>query len=317
MTARRAVAVVGEALVDIVHRVYGSVDEAPGGSPANVALTLGRLGQRPQLVTCLGDDRHGQRIRTWLAESGVDVTSVPLARTSTGTAVLDESGAARYSFDLEWSVDAESAEPADVLHTGSIAAVLEPGASRIERLLEERRPTTTITLDLNIRPSLIADAEGTRERIARLVRLADVVKASDEDVAWLHPGRSTDDVADAWLAEGVALALITGGAEGMAGYTTAGRVRRAAARTAVVDTVGAGDTVTGAFIDALIRLVLVGSGRRAALAGMPLELLGRILERCVAAAAITVSRPGADPPRRAELPAFELGVGTASDPSGR
>src|SRR5882672_3189613 len=109
----RQVVIVGEALVDVVHRVDGSTDEVPGGSPAN-----GRLGRKPQLVTSLGDDERGARVRQWLETSEVDVSATPLDRTSTATARLDETGTATYEFDIVWSVDTSLARAADLIHTG-------------------------------------------------------------------------------------------------------------------------------------------------------------------------------------------------------
>jgi fructokinase len=299
----RPVLVVGEALVDLVQRVDGSVDEAPGGSPANVALTLGRLGRHPQLLTSLGDDDRGRTVRAWLEESDVRVIGAGAGRTSTATAVLDASGAASYEFDLAWSVDAGLAGPADVVHVGSIATVIEPGATEVARLVAERRQTATISFDPNVRPALIDDAAAARARVEQLVRLADVVKVSDEDLLWLHPDRSLDEAAAAWLAAGAALVVVTLGGAGAFALTASGRVTIPAPTTTVVDTVGAGDTFMGALLDGLLEADLIGADRREALRQISAGLLERILRRSADAAAITVSRPGADPPRLAELAA--------------
>jgi fructokinase len=299
----RPVLVVGEALVDLVQRVDGSVDEAPGGSPANVALTLGRLGRHPQLLTSLGDDDRGRTVRAWLEESDVRVIGAGAGRTSTATAVLDASGAASYEFDLAWSVDAGLAGPADVVHVGSIATVIEPGAAEVARLVAERRQTATITFDPNVRPALIDDAAAARARVEQLVGLADVVKVSDEDLLWLHPDRSLDEAAAAWLAAGPALVVVTLGGAGAFALTTSGRVTIPAPTTTVVDTVGAGDTFMGALLDGLLEADLIGADRRETLRQISAGLLERILRRSADAAAITVSRPGADPPRLAELAA--------------
>lgn len=299
----RPVLVVGEALVDLVQRVDGSVDEAPGGSPANVALTLGRLGRHPQLLTSLGDDDRGRIVRAWLEESGVRVTAASAGRTSTATAVLDASGAATYEFDLAWSVDARLAAPADVVHVGSIATVIEPGATEVARLVAERRETATISFDPNIRPALIDDAAAARARVEQLVGLADVVKVSAEDLHWLHPERSLEEGAAAWLAAGPALVVVTLGGAGAFALTASARIALPAPPTTVVDTVGAGDTFMGALLDGLLEADLIGADRRDALREMPAGVLERILRRSADAAAITVSRPGADPPTLAELDA--------------
>jgi fructokinase len=299
----RPVLVVGEALVDLVQRVDGSVDEAPGGSPANVALTLGRLGRHPELLTSLGDDDRGHTVRGWLEDSDVRVVGATAGHTSTATAVLDARGAATYEFDLAWSVDTGLAGPADVVHVGSIATVIDPGATEVARLVADRRASATISFDPNVRPALINDAADARARVERLVALADVVKVSDEDLHWLHPDRSLDEAAAAWLAAGPALVVVTLGGKGAFALSGSARVTIPAPKTTVVDTVGAGDTFMGALIDGLLEADLIGADRRQALRDIPANVLERILRRSADAAAITVSRPGADPPTLAELDA--------------
>jgi len=301
---RRAV-VVGEALVDRVHSVDGSVEELPGGSPANVALALARLGQTPQLVTSLADDERGRRVREWLETSGVVVAAAHVAgaRTSVATARLDATGAARYEFDIDWRVDTGLADDSDLLHVGSIATQLEPGASDVVRLVEQRRCTSTISFDPNIRPALVGDAESARARVHRMVALADVIKASDEDIRWLHPTRTALEVAREWHAAGAAIVVVTEGGDGAFAVARCGVVRVAAERVVVVDTVGAGDTFMAALVDGLIGHALVGAAKRDELHAISRERLAQLVQRCAAAAAVTVSRRGTDPPRRSELPA--------------
>jgi fructokinase len=299
----RAVALVGEALVDIVHRPDGTVQEHPGGSPANVALALGRLGRKPQLVTSLAADDRGRVVTGWLEEAGVDVAAAAptSGRTSTAMARLDATGAAHYVFDIEWQVDAELAEESSVLHVGSIGAYLEPGASGVESLVRHRRAMSTITFDPNIRPALIADPAAVRERVMQLVAIADVIKASDEDVRWLYPGRDIAEIAEEWHAAGAAIVVMTLGEKGARGSADCGVVSVSPVATTVSDTVGAGDTFMGALIDGLIGERLVGADRRDALRSIGADRLQAVLDRSAAAAAITVSRPGTDPPWRGEL----------------
>lgn len=301
------VVVVGEALVDIVHRAGGAVDEAPGGSPANVALTLGRLGRAPMLVTRLADDDRGRRVRGWLEQSAVAVDALAAPRTSTATAVLDASGAATYTFDLEWDLGDEVARlaedvfvSADLVHIGSVGSFLEPGAGQVAALVRAVRARAIITYDPNIRPSLVRDPQAVRARVDELVGIADVVKTSDEDVQWLHPGRDAIEVAREWVIGGPALVVVTRGADGAIAVTADGEVVVPAVTTDVVDTVGAGDTFMGALIDGLLART-AGVALRTPGGGIRPDELDALLRRSAEAASITVSRPGADPPRREEL----------------
>jgi fructokinase len=297
-----SVLVVGEALVDVVRRADGSADESPGGSPANVALTLGRLGHTPTLLTRLGDDERGERVRAWLAESGVGVVAADAPRTATATASLDASGAATYEFDLDWALPAAGAGlSASIVHTGSIAALLEPGATDVARLASSLRQRALLTFDPNVRPALLPSREEARARVEAWVAVADLVKASDEDLAWLSPDKDPLETAEAWLASGPAVVVVTLGGGGAAALTREGGVHVDAVRADVVDTVGAGDTFMGALIDGLVQSGYEGGEARSALREISPQSLTRLLERAARAAAITVSRPGADPPWREEL----------------
>lgn len=299
------VLVVGEALVDQVRRADGTTAEHPGGSPANVALTLGRLGRDVRLASHLGRDERGEEIRAWLADSGVALTpgSDGAATTSVARAVLDGSGAATYDFAITWDLAPGTAATDSTLavHTGSIAAVLDPGAEAVHDLVLAARDRATITYDPNARPSLMGTPEAALARIEPLVSAADVVKVSDEDVEWLHPGADPVEVACTWVGRGPAVVVVTFGGEGAVAVCAAGEVRVEAPQVDVVDTVGAGDTFMGALVDGLWERSLLGGDRREALRAIDLEGLTAVLERCVAAAAITVSRAGANPPWRAEL----------------
>ena len=294
-----SVLVVGEALVDIVRRADGSVVEHPGGSPANVAITLGRLGRAPRLLTSFGDDERGAGIRAWLEESDVDVQVAPADRTSTAVATLDATGAATYEFDLAWDLGDAVVEPAEVLHIGSISAVLDPGGRQVAELVARVRPTTTITYDPNARPALMGDPAVAAARVAELVALADVVKVSDEDIAWFHPDVEEDDAVQAWLDLGPAFVVVTRGGEGAMVFRQGSFAWVKAPKVDVVDTVGAGDTFMGALIDGLISAGVAGD--REALRSIDGDVLNRILGRAARAAAITVSRSGANPPRAGEL----------------
>jgi fructokinase len=250
-------------------------------------------------VTALGDDERGRGLREWLAASGVAVAATPIARTATARATLAADGSASYAFDLAWEASLAGVRPSPVVHTGSIAAALEPGAAVVEDYLRAARATSTVSVDPNIRASLIG--EGARARIERILALADVVKLSDEDLAWLAPGASPRAAASRWLSDGAELVVVTRGARGALAFAHGAAVACDAVRVEVVDTVAAGDTFTAALLDGLVAEGLAGADRRDALRAVDVETLSRLLSRAARAAAITVSRRGANPPTRAEL----------------
>ena len=310
LSERRAL-VIGEALVDVVNRTGGTREQHPGGSPANVALGLARLGRGVDLLTWIAPDANGDAIRDHLAASGVALLpgSDSAARTSVATAVLDAHGAASYAFDLSWRVPDRWASPPTpplVVHTGSIAAVLEPGGPDVARILIAHRDSATITYDPNVRPSLMPPPRATRPIVESFVELADVVKVSDEDLTWLYPTRDPLESGRLWTTAGPALVVITKGAAGATGLTAAGaQVEVAAPRTEVADTVGAGDAFMSGLIDGLWSAGLLGAPLRQALRDADSRDLRTVLRRCTLAAAVTVSRHGADPPTAAELHAAD------------
>lgn len=302
MTARILIA--GEALTDIVVDADGARREHPGGSPLNVAVALSRLGHDAHLLTAIGDDARGDAIRAHLDESGVQLTpaSVRPGRTSTAEAVLDAHGAATYTFDLIWDPDtAGLPEAPDAVHTSSIAAVLEPGATTLSALLRSARGSSTISYDPNARPTLMGAPEDVRARIEENIALSDVVKASDEDVAWLYGTEDVEDVAASWRDLGPSLTVLTRGGDGAVAFSASGRVQVAPVQVEVVDTVGAGDTFSAGILDALAAKGLLGADRREMLAAIPSDDLATVLRRAAALSAITVSRAGANPPWSHEL----------------
>jgi len=299
--------VVGEALIDEVLRPDGTRERHPGGSPANVAIGLGRLGRSVDLLTWLGDDADGDLVRRHLNDSHVRVLTGDrrATRTPVASATLDASGVASYEFNLEWDLpstwDEYDGAPL-VLHTGSIATVLQPGGTAVERLVARSQAASTITYDPNLRPVLICSPADALPVVDALVRLADVVKVSDEDLAWLHPGVAPAEIAEEWSRSGPALVVVTHGGEGAFASTSAGaRLQVSAPPVQVADTVGAGDSFMGGLIDGLWSAGLLGANNRQALADADAATIERVLERCVRIAAITVSRAGANPPTTDEL----------------
>ncbi|MEV7773386.1 carbohydrate kinase [Kitasatospora sp. NPDC086791] len=304
------VLVIGECVADIV-RTDGAPDRVhPGGSPANVAYGLARLGRPATLLTELGPDADGRLIRAHLESAGVRVRAAEVARTPSAVVRLDALGRAQYTFDIGWTLPLTEAtaltgaaeptggteptgptglaEPPAAIHLGSIGAVTEPGAAAVLALVERWRGRTRISYDPNVRPALMGERAEAVRRVERCVALSDLVKASDEDLAWLYPGERPDAVAERWLALGPAVVAVTLGAEGAFARTAEGvRAEAPAVPVPVADTVGAGDSFTAAFLHA-----------RASGADLP-----TCLTHGVTAAALTVARPGANPPSAEELAA--------------
>jgi fructokinase len=193
------------------------------------------------------------------------------------------------------------------LHAGSLALTMPPGADVLQRLLAEARQAMTVSYDPNCRPLLMGSPDAVRGRIESLVALADVVKASADDLDWLLPGRTPEQVAEAWLAEGPSVVVITLGPAGLLAATRqAGVLRRPGRSVEVVDTVGAGDAGMAALLAGLHRRGLLGGDRRADLRAMDGATLAGLADEAVLAAAITCTRPGADPPTAADLRAAAL-----------
>jgi len=299
------VLVVGEALVDVVPDANGPRD-LPGGSPANVAVTMARLGQDVRLATTLGDDARGALVRRWLEDDGVQViASVPSSgRTSSAVVTLATDGSATYDFDLSWDLGQVEVMGAEVLHVGSVATVLAPGADAVRDAVRRARAHAVVSLDPNARPALTPDPAAVLGRVEELVALADVIKASDEDLAWYHPGEDPLDVARRWATWGPGLVVVTRGGSGATLVRADGTVLDVAGRSVpVADTVGAGDTFSGALVDALAGMGVRGPDGRARLRRLSDAAVRRAARGAAAAASVTVSRLGADPPSRAELAA--------------
>ncbi|WP_026542278.1 carbohydrate kinase family protein [Paenarthrobacter nicotinovorans] len=290
------VLVIGEALVDIVNTREGRISY-PGGSPANVAYGLGRLGVPTGLLTAIGEDEHGAAITSHLHSAGVQLLpgSTSLTRTATATATLAADGSASYEFDILWELPPVApAMIPKVLHTGSIATFLAPGAASVRTLLEQSHDSCLVTYDPNIRPALLGSHAEAQQTFEDLLPLIDVIKLSDEDAQWLYPESSPDDVASRLLNHGARMAVITRGAEGALLATPGARATIPSVKTNVADTIGAGDSYMAALI-----FELLARGEKA----FAPTALGDIGQTAAVAAAITVSRPGANPPTSDELQA--------------
>jgi fructokinase len=304
---RRPLAVVaGEALVDIVVPTVGEHEQAPGGSPLNVAVGLSRLGIDTLLVTELGDDHNGRLVEHHVRDSGVQLhpDAVRAGRvTSTATARLDATGAATYDFDLRWELSrVDLPQETDALHVGSVGALLRPGRDAVLDLVEAAaRRGSLVSYDPNARPALTPDAAQTWLDVQEVAASADLVKMSDEDLAVLAAGRTPEEVAGRLLAERTRLFVVTHGGGGAVAFTTGCTVSVPSGRVEVVDTVGAGDS----FMAALVAVALEHG-----LEDLDESRLAAYLAAAHQVGAVTVSRRGADPPRRAELPPGWPNVGS-------
>lgn len=300
------VTVVGEALIDIVIPPAGASVEHVGGSPANVAIGLARLGHPTRLATHIGRDARGQRIAALMEAEHVELApgSRDAERTPTAAAHLDPAGVASYEFDLDWRLDpAQVVVPMDAhLHTGSIAATLPPGGTAVLEIVRAAREHATISYDPNARPTLMGSPDQARSVIERLIALADVVKASEEDVRWLYGTDPIPQVLAHWAALGPSVCAVTQGGEEVI-VLAAGEVQRyPTLPTRVADTVGAGDSFMAGLISGLLDAGLLGgTDARERLRFAEWPMIEAAIERALACAAITVSRAGANPPTRAEL----------------
>ena len=311
------VAVAGEAVADLVAEEPGGAYVAvPGGSPANVAVGLARLGVPTRMVARIGADPLGRALRDHLAGNGVGTEAVVAASEPSSLALVHHDADGVPSFDLriegtaDWQwTEAEAARlPLDdlaALHVGSLAMVLPPGADVLAALVRRARGSATIGYDPNCRPAVMDGVPDARPRVEALLRLADVVKLSDADLAWLRPGCGPEEFAGELLSAGVRVVAVTRGADGsvVAGRRCPPR-RVPAYRVDVVDTVGAGDAYMSAVLAGLGRRGLLGAARREALGTLGETDLVAVFDEAARAAALTCSRRGADPPRRAELDAF-------------
>jgi fructokinase len=310
------IVVAGEALVDLmVDGTDGARRAVPGGSPANVAVTVARLGRPVRLLARIGTDEYGTVVRAHLAANGVDLTWAVVATepTSVAVATIDAHGGATYDFRMDGTADwqwtaSELPErldsPVVALHTGSLALAMPPGAAVLETLLADHRRTGRISLsvDLNLRPSIVGDVAAERTRVERQIRHAHIVKASQEDLAWLYPGVAPETIAAAWHADGVSCCVITCGGDGAYLLAPNGvAYRRPAVPVRVVDTVGAGDAFTGGMLAALDEIGALGADPGERLAAVrPHEWLD-VLDTAGMTAALTCTRQGADPPTRTDL----------------
>ena len=295
--------VCGEVLIDIL-----PTGPVVGGGPANTAKALARLGHDVYFIDGISSDAYGQVARTELLRDGVnlDLALVSYKPTCTASVTLDAAGGASYEFLIDgtatfdfapsWLPDQYRFQP-KVLHIGTLVTVIEPGASALYDWAMQVAEFAPIVFDPNIRPSVQPDRDLYEAAVEKWAALSAVIKVSDDDLAWLFPEVSIDDVAKRWINDGVFLVVVTRGANGIVGFTEDGRVEVPGVKVDVVDTVGAGDTVGAIVVEAMIEHGLIE------LRG---DRLQEVLSRAAHAAAITCSRQGAEPPYKHELPTIKV-----------
>ena len=301
----------GEALIDMLPRqsTDGEVAFAPypGGAVFNTAIALGRLGAPAGFFSGMSTDLFGEMLETALHDSQVDASFAARSdRPTTLAFVKLTGGQASYAFYDE-NTAGRMLSPQDLpnlpqdistLFFGGISLVGEPCGSAYEALMAREAPSRVTMIDPNIRPSFITDEPAYRARIERMIALADIVKLSDEDLQWLLGAGKVSVLARTLLDQGPKLICITEGASGARGITATGEVFVPATKVKVADTVGAGDTFNAGVLAALHN---AGALTKDSIANLDDQVLTDALTLGVRAAAITVSRPGANPPRAYEL----------------
>ena len=286
--------VVGEALIDLIP-VNGERVPMVGGGPANTAKAVARLGYTAQFIGGISSDEFGSAIEKELLQSGVDLSLVLRGDLPTALAIatIDSNGLTKYDFELDETTSfafdyswLPSGEP-DVIHIGSVATMLEPGASELLKWVEEK--LAPIVFDPNVRPSIQGDKGRYRAAIERWIGLSTIVRLSEDDLNWLYGDES---IVSSWLENGPELVIVSRAEKGLMAYGKGFSLGVPALNVDVVDTVGAGDTIGAVLVEGLLEY---------GLSGLNGGNLSTVLERAARAAAITCSRAGANPPWKAEL----------------
>jgi fructokinase len=294
--------VVGEVLIDLIPDESKHV-AIVGGGPANTAKALAKLGVKTHFIDGISNDEYGQMAKSELLSANVllDYAQYSNKPTCTAKVTLSSSGSASYEFVIEdtatfnfsdqWLPDPQSLKPS-LLHIGTLATVIEPSASILFEWAQSFVNVAPIVFDPNIRPAVLGDRDQYVKKVKKWVAISSAVKVSDEDLYWLYPDKVIDEIVKNWLEKGVQLVVVTLGDKGITAYRKNEQISVDAVKVVVADTVGAGDTVGAVLVEAIVKN---GLGK---LTG---EVLKSMLNRAVKAAAITVSRTGANPPSKEEI----------------
>ena len=295
--------VCGEVLIDLIPGVDGNRVAHVGGGPANTAKALARLGLDTYFIDGISTDEYGVAARRELLDDEVklDLALTSEKPTCLATVTLDASGGASYEFLIggtatfdfshSWLPDPSRYKP-QVLHIGTLATVIEPGASLLYDWAIQVAEFAPIVFDPNIRPSVISDRARYQESVEKWAAISSVIKVSDDDMAWLYPDEKYEAIAQRWLSSGATLVVVTRGSQGLIGFTGGSSVQVQGVKIEVADTVGAGDTVGAIIVEAM-----VGKG----MLNLTGDVLKSTLQRAALAASITCSRKGAQPPYKHEL----------------
>ena len=297
-----AIWVAGEVLIDLIPRGTERV-AIVGGGPANTAKALARLGFDTYFIDGISADAYGEQARAELLSDGVKLDYALSSKNPTclATVTLDENGSASYDFLIEGTATFEFNEswlpdpshPPAVLHIGTLATIVEPGATNLFNWAKSVK--APLVFDPNIRSSVVSDRTRYQRIVEKWATISSVIKMSDDDLAWLYPEMDFRSVAENFINEKTQLVVITKGGVGIDGFTEDGEVTVPGVKIDVVDTVGAGDTVGAILVEAIVKYGLDN------LVGITLE---RTLKRAAGAAAITCSRAGANPPTLKELEGY-------------
>ena len=308
-----SVLVIGEALVDVVHGLNGEIKNIPGGSPANTAVALARLGTKTYMKARTSRDKFGTEIRNYLTNQNVnlDYSLVVDSPSSVIDALIQKDGSAKYEANLNGAADygwtftelnQEIDSEIQIIQLGSLTSYIEPGATNVEKWFTNLRQSNKylLTFDPNIRHPLDGqNEEDVRSRAKKLASLSHVVKASDEDLNWIFSNNNPKDSAIKIIESGASLVVVTLGKQGAFAVNKKHEfVEITANEIDVIDTIGAGDTFAAALITQLLENSWINENALEKLTGT--ELTG-ILTNCSLAAAITCSRQGANPPHRHEV----------------
>ena len=283
----------------------GSEDRLPhvGGGPANTAKALARLGHEVHFIDGISTDQYGLAARKELTDDEVKLDLALTSEKPTCRAIvsLNENGGASYEFEidgtatfdfsLDWLPDPSRYKP-NVLHIGTLVTIIQPGADVLYDWALQVAEFAPIVFDPNIRPSVMGNRDLYEATVEKWAAISSVIKVSDDDLAWLFPDKTVTEVATRWVNDGAALVVVTRGADGLIGFTADGAVEVPGAKVAVVDTVGAGDTVGAIIVEAMVEKGIMS------LTG---DVLAATLARAAVAAGITCSRKGAQPPYKHEL----------------